>query len=288
MHSTRLTTVSPRTGPSTLGSRETSMKKILTVLVLTAAWPVHSMAQSAEELAKELSNPVASLISVPLQFNFDQSIGTANGTRSFVNVQPVIPFSMSADWNLISRTILPITFEQEDIAGASGTQAGLGDVVQSLFFSPKAPTAGGLIWGAGPVFLLPTASNDLLGGKKWGLGPTGVALTQSGAWTYGVLANHIWSVAGDANRADISATFVQPFATYTTKTATTFGLNTESTYDWKSSQWSVPINMSVFQMLRLGEQLVQVGGGVRYWADAPASGPSGWGARIAFTLLFPK
>jgi hypothetical protein len=264
------------------------MKKIATALVLAAAWPAQSWAESPEELAKKLSNPVASLISVPMQFNYDKSIGTANGSRSFVNVQPVIPFSIGTDWNLISRTILPITIDQKDVAGLSGRQSGIGDVVQSFFFSPKAPTAGGLIWGAGPVLLLPTASDDLLGGKKWGLGPTGVALTQSGPLTYGVLANHIWSVAGDANRADINSTYLQPFVTYTTKTATTFGLNTESTYDWKSAQWSVPINMSVFQMLKLGDQLVQVGGGVRYWADAPAGGPSGWGLRIAFTLLFPK
>ena len=147
--------------------------------------------------------------------------------------------------------------------------------MQSLFFSPKAPTAGGLIWGVGPVLLLPTATDDLLGGEKWGLGPTGVVLTQRGPWTYGALANHIWSVAGNSDRADISATFLQPFLTYTTKTATTFGLNTESTYDWKSNRWTVPINVSVGQVLKLGDQLVQVGVGARYWAQSPASGPEG-------------
>ena len=261
--------------------------KIAAMFALTAASPALSWAQSAEELAKKLVNPVASLISVPLQFNHDQNIGPADGRRSLVNVQPVVPISISQDWNLISRTIAPL-IDQQDIAGPSGSQSGVGDIVQSLFFSPKAPTAGGLIWGVGPVLLLPTATDDLLGGEKWGLGPTGVVLTQRGPWTYGALANHIWSVAGNSDRADISATFLQPFLTYTTKTATTFGLNTESTYDWKSNRWTVPINVSVGQVLKLGDQLVQVGVGARYWAQSPASGPEGWGYRLFLTFLFPK
>ena len=261
--------------------------KIAAMFALTAASPALSWAQSAEELAKKLSNPVASLISVPLQFNHDQNIGPADGRRSLVNAQPVVPISISQDWNLISRTIAPL-IDQQDIAGPSGSQSGVGDIVQSLFFSPKAPTASGLIWGAGPVLLLPTATDDLLGGEKWGLGPTGVVLTQRGPWTYGALANHIWSVAGNSDRADISATFLQPFLTYTTKTATTFGLNTESTYDWKSNRWTVPINVSVGQVLKLGDQLVQVGVGARYWAQSPASGPEGWGYRLFLTFLFPK
>ena len=261
--------------------------KIAAMFALTAASPALSWAQSAEELAKKLSNPVASLISVPLQFNHDQNIGPADGRRSLVNVQPVVPISISQDWNLISRTIAPL-IDQQDIAGPSGSQSGVGDIVQSLFFSPKAPTAGGLIWGVGPVLLLPTATDDLLGGEKWGLGPTGVVLTQRGPWTYGALANHIWSVAGNSDRADISATFLQPFLTYTTKTATTFGLNTESTYDWKSNRWTVPINVSVGQVLKLGDQLVQVGVGARYWAQSPASGPEGWGYRLFLTFLLPK
>ena len=261
--------------------------KVATMLALTALWPTLSWAQSAEELAKKLSNPVASLISVPLQFNHDENIGAADGRRSFVNVQPVVPISISQDWNLISRTIVPL-IDQKDIAGPSGSQSGVGDIVQSLFFSPKAPTAGGLIWGAGPVILLPTASNTLLGAEKWGLGPTGVVLTQRGPWTYGALGNHIWSFAGKSSRADISATFVQPFLSYTTKSATSFGLNTESTYDWKSNRWAVPINVTVGQVLKLGNQLIQVGGGARYWAKSAPNGPEGWGYRIALTFLFPK
>jgi hypothetical protein len=265
----------------------TTRSAVVTVSLTLAGYAHVAIAQDAEDLAKKLSNPVASLISVPFQFNYDQDIGSADGHRSFLNIQPVIPITLNAQWNLISRTILPLV-AQDDIAGQSGSQSGIGDVLQSLFFSPKEPTSGGLIWGAGPVLLLPTASDDLLGGGKWGLGPTAVVLTQRGQWTIGALGNHIWSVGGDSSRADISSTFLQPFLTYTTKSATTFGLNTESTYNWKSSQWSVPINATVAQLTKVGSQLVQFGAGVRYWADAPAGGPSGWGARAFVVLLFPK
>ena len=252
-----------------------------------AAAPVGAQ-PSSEELAKKLSNPVAALISVPIQVNYDDEIGKAElGKKWTINVQPVIPIEIDTHWNVISRTIVPLV-SQTDIFAGSGRQTGLGDVVQSLFFSPKAPTAGGWIWGAGPVFLLPTGTDDLLSGGKWGAGPTAVVLRQKDGWTFGALGNHIWSFAGDSARSPISATFVQPFVSFTTKTATTYGLNTESTYDWKSSRWTVPLNASVSQVLRVGDQLISVAGGLRYWAQAPDSAPSGWGARVVVTLLFPK
>lgn len=244
--------------------------------------------QSNEELAMQLSNPVAALISVPLQLNYESKIGPdRSGTRTLLNIQPVVPFSLNTEWNLISRTILPVVWQDNVFPGA-GSQSGFGDVVQSLFFSPKAPTSGGWIWGAGPVFLLPVGSNDLLTADKWGAGPTAVVLKQDGQWTYGALANQIWSFAGNGNRADVSAAFVQPFLTYTTHTATSLIVNTESLYDWNDRQWSVPINAGVTQVLRLGDQLLSVGGFARYWADSPDHGPHGWGFRITVTLLFPR
>jgi hypothetical protein len=245
-----------------------------------------ALAQDAD-LAKQLSNPVASLISVPFQFNYDSGYGPLDGHKSVLNIQPVIPISISDDWNVISRTIIPVV-GQDDIAGPSGSQFGLGDVLQSFFFSPKQPTAGGLIWGAGPAFLLPTATEPLLGGEKFGLGPTVVLLKQEHGFTYGALANHIWSVAGDSDRDDISSTFLQPFVSYTTPNAWTFTLNTESTYDWKGDAWSVPINLSVAKLVKFGKQPVSFQLGARYWAAAPDNGPEGWGVRAGVTLLFPK
>lgn len=254
--------------------------------LLTAATPLHAQDTSAD-LAKKLSNPIASLISVPLQFNYDHGYGPLDGDKATLNIQPVIPISLNEDWNLISRTIVPVTY-QDDIAGPSGSQFGLGDVVQSLFLSPSQPTASGLIWGAGPVFLIPTATDDLLGAEKWGAGPTVVALKQDGPWTYGILANHIWSFAGNDSRNDISNTFLQPFLSYTTPDAWTFALNTESTYYWKAKEWSVPINVTVSKLVTVNRQPISLTAGLRYGATTPRNGPEGLSARLGLTFLFPK
>ena len=236
------------------------------------------------ELAKQLQNPVASLISVPFQNNFDFNLGpNGDGFKYTLNFQPVIPVSLGKDFNLIIRTILPIISQDDVIPGTS--QSGLGDIVQSLFFSPKKPV-GGMIIGFGPVFLWPSGTDPFLGSEKWGAGPTGLVLKQTGGWTYGLLFNHIWSYAGDNQRDYVSATFLQPFISYTTKTKTTFGLNTESTYDWHNSQWTVPINFSISQLVKIGKMPVQFALGAKYYAEAPSGGPD-WGLRFVVTPLFP-
>jgi hypothetical protein len=257
-------------------------------MIALCSLPMVASANDSADLAKQLSNPVAALISVPFQLNYDQNIGANDqGERWTLNVQPVVPIELNEDWNVISRTILPL-ISQDNISTNGSSQSGIGDIVQSVFFSPKAPTDSGWIWGVGPVFLLPTGSEDALTTDKWGAGPTAVALKQENGWTYGALFNHIWSVAGDDNRNDISSTFLQPFLSYTTADAVTYGLNTESTYDWKNSQWTVPINATVSKVTKIGDQLVSVGGGLRYWADGPNSAPEGLAIRLIVTLLYPK
>jgi hypothetical protein len=267
--------------------------KVLT-LILTAglsmgfATAQAQEADAAAELAKKLSNPVAALISVPIQVNYDEGYGVLDqGSVLKTTVQPVIPVSINENWNMISRTIIPF-ISQQDIPATGNSESGLGDITQSLFFSPTELTDNGWVLGAGPVFVLPTASNAALGGEKWGLGPTGLALKQIGPWTVGGLFNHVWSVAGESNRGDINSTFLQPFVTYVTQAKTTLGVNMESTYDWTSETWSTPINLTAFQLLKIGDQIIQVGGGLRYWAESPEAGPEGWGARFQLTFLFPK
>jgi hypothetical protein len=197
----------------------------------------------------------------------------------------VIPFSLNADWNVIVRTIVPVVY-QSDVVPGTGSQFGLGNTTQSLFLSPKDPGPGGVVWGVGPAFLWPTATQDELGPDTWGTGPTVVALRQAGPWTFGFLGNHVWSYAGDG--PDMSSSFLQPFVNYTTPKATSFVLNTESTYDWEARDWAVPINADVFQLVQIGGQTIQISGGVRYWVTSPDSGPDGWGARFVVTLLVPK
>jgi len=259
---------------------------IVGVLVAGMAVSRQAGADDAAELAKKLQNPIADLISVPMKLDWDTGIGPADADRSTYVVQPVIPITLNEKWNIISRTIVPVYIDAESPVTGGNDVSGMGDILQSFFFSPKAPTASGWIWGAGPALSLPTG-DDGLSSDKFSLGPTVVVLKQESGWTYGGLVNHLWSVSGDSDRPAVSNTFLQPFVSYTTKTYTSIGLNTESTYNWKTEQWTVPINASVSQLVKIGRQPISFLAGYRNYVEAPTGGPE-WGLRFQVTLLFPK
>jgi hypothetical protein len=261
------------------------------IVCCAAAWSSSAVAADENDpdaLAKKLSNPIAALISVPLQLNWDTGLAANGlGDKYLLNVQPVIPIELTDTWNVISRTIIPFA-AQSDVVPGDPHQSGLGDITQSLFFSPKEPLPGGWIVGAGPALLLPAATDASLGNGKWGLGPTMVVLKQTpSAWTYGILWNHIWSIAGSSNRSDLSATFLQPFLAKGMGKGLTVTANFEASYDWEGKNWVVPLNLTATQIMKLGTQLVSIGGGVRYYVETPTGGPQ-WGLRLIFTLLFPK
>jgi len=209
-------------------------------------------AQTADELAKQTQNPVASLISAPLQGNWDFGLGDREATATLLNIQPVIPFGISKSTNVILRVIMPLTSQP------GSTEArinGLGDIVATAFFSPA--KSGRLIWGAGPVFLLPAATSNALGSEKFGIGPSVVALTQPGPWTIGALFNQIWSVSGANDRADVDTTFLQPFLNYNLGGGLSAGVSMEATANWEADDtWTAPLIFSVSKVTLLGKRPV--------------------------------
>jgi hypothetical protein len=246
----------------------------------------------ADQLAKQLNNPISSLISVPFQSNEDFGYGPShNGYKYTLNIQPVVPVSIGKDWNVIVRTILPIVSQHDlfyienvpknsPIQPQNRSQDGLSDTTQSFFVSPKEPGPFGLIWGIGPALLYPTGTHPLLDSGTFSVGPTAVLLKQDGGWTVGVLMNQLWSVAISEDRKSFSQMFLQPFLAYTTKTHTTFTINTESTANWNNTpgdaKWTVPLIFQISQILKIGKQPVSVQIGGKYYADTPRYGPD-WG-----------
>jgi hypothetical protein len=255
---------------------------VLSGLAIAFMFPATVAAQDADALAKQTQNPVASLISVPFQGNWDFGIGDREASSSLLNIQPVIPFEISDSNNIILRVIMPMTSQPTD--GGERIN-GFGDVLASAFISPSAP--GRIIWGVGPVFLVPTATSQSLGTEKFGIGPTALVLTQPGSWTIGALANHIWSVSGANDRPNLNQTFLQPFVNYNLGDGVAVGVNSESSANWEADDtWTVPVHFTLSKVTMLGRRPVNLVVGAGPMLASPTG--SSWRFRMVATFLFPR
>ncbi|MFD2167547.1 transporter [Thalassotalea euphylliae] len=260
---------------------------LLSLTVLLSSSTVLAEPKDSKSLAQEIANPLTTMVIVPIQYEYNDNIGPEDeGSRHNLFVQPIIPFEVNDEWNLITRTIVPF-IDQQDIFPGAGDQSGVGDITASFFLSPVEPAGGYWIHGWGPVFQLDTASDDYLGFEENGIGLSYVGLTVDGPKTYGFLTNHIYSAEGSLGDT-YSNTFIQPFFDYTTEGAMTFELTSESAYNWNDDQWSIPITLTASQYFEVGGQALLLGGGVKYWLKSADSDPEDWSLNINLYLLFPR
>jgi len=266
------------------------MKTILAVALLAGLAATHAHAElSAEELAKLAQNPVGNLISVPFQNNTNLNFGPEKGTQDILNIQPVIPIEVSKDWNVITRTILPVIWNPS-LGPDLPSKDGIGDIVFTAFLSPANP--GHLIWGAGPVVQIPTNSSSELGNKNWGLGPSFVVLhlDHGDPWVYGVLVNNIWSLTSNKEGGAYNNGLIQPFVNYNFKEGFYLTSSPIITVDWKADggqQWLVPIGGGVGKIFHLGKLPVNTQLSAYYNVVRPDF-QANWQIRAQVQLMFPK
>lgn len=248
------------------------------LLLLAVMISIGAYAQTEEQqLAQEVTNPVAPMISVPLQNNYDINIGPAGGSRYTLNLQPVLPVQLGPRFNLINRLIVPVV-SQHDVAGKSGSQFGMGDVLYSAFFSPKhAP----FTFGIGPIIAFPTAANGI-GAGEFAVGPTMVAMFKSSrkGINFGILANSLFANS-------YTSSLFNPFFSKATRTGASVGLSFNFNEEWRSSKFSGDAGLSYSKLRKWGNQRLNLGGGPRVFFGNPRGRPQ-WGLRATLTLLYPK
>ncbi|MFL4993779.1 MAG: hypothetical protein ACJ8DV_21185 [Microvirga sp.] len=243
---------------------------------------------STSDLAKAAQNPIADMISVPFQNNFNFHVGPHEQLQDVLNIQPVIPITLDRDWNLITRWVTPV-ISQPPLTVTGDREFGLGDINPSFFFSPKQPTHG-IIWGIGPTFVFPTGTDKTLTQGKYSVGPTFVALTIQGPWVLGVLVNNVWSFAGRSNRAPVNQMLLQPFVNYNLPGGWYLTSSPIITADWEASdgdRWTVPVGGGFGRVFKIDKQAINAQLAAYYNVARP-SGAADWQVRAQVQLLFPR
>ncbi|MGV6490426.1 hypothetical protein ACTUVK_001330 [Stenotrophomonas rhizophila] len=269
----------------------TRVAAVVLGVALLLAWPAAVAApatgsDSTDDIARKLADPGAALISVPFQYNYLGSVGPGDAFHNQqLKIQPVIPF-VGDNGKFILRPILPLSWNH-----FPERKHGSGDLFVQGYYIPKtAAEARGTEIGFGAAALLDTASHDSLGTGKYSLGPAFILVHKTRTWTLGALANHVWSVAGDDDRDDVSSTSVQPFVTRNLPDGWSLSFTSETSYNWKAASgnaWTVPVGATVSKVLHLGHTPVSVGLGGFYNVDRPADA-SRWTGRFIVTLVFPE
>jgi len=246
-------------------------------------------ADDKEELSKWLANPISDLMRLPMTLNYADGIGASDDNSVSVDFEPVIPFSLGERWNLVTRTSISYYLDQPVSTPLGDGDSGFGDVLTSLYFTRSNPRLGGIVWGAGPVFQLPTATEDNLGADQWGAGLAGTVLWQRGQWTFGALGHQVWGVAhlGSENHPDLSVGYLEPFASYVTRSAWTFTAKSEAAYDWERSDTVMPLTVLAGKFLST-ETPLQLSLGVTWYVAEADGGPEGLGFSLVVTPVFPQ
>ena len=267
------------------------------ISTILLAWSHTALAQSDEteseaaELARKAQNPIASMVSLPFQLNVNFDTGPLEKDQEILNIQPVYPFTLNDNWNLITRTIVPV-ISQPAFTPGQGRTNGIGDINFSAFFSPKKPTSSGWIWGAGPILVMDTASDDRLGQGAWSIGPSAVALKMNGPWVTGALINNVWSISKDSGRSDVNQMLIQPFINYNfpNKPGRYLSFSPIITANWEAEsgqKWTIPLGLGIGQVMKLGKQPVNLQL-ASYYNVARPDNASRWQIRAQFVLMFPK
>ena len=244
---------------------------------------------SAEELAKLAQNPVGNLISLPFQNNTNLNFGPERRTQNILNIQPVVPVSVDKDWNIITRTILPVIW-MPALDPGMGAKSGIGDVQLTAFLSPANP--GEWIWGVGPIAQFPTNSSEELGNKNWGLGPSAVVLhlKHGDPWVYGALVNNVWSLTSNKQGGAYNNGLIQPFINYNFPDGFYLTSAPIWTVDWEASgsqRWTIPLGGGIGKIFHFGKLPVNTQLSAYYNVARPDFGPN-WQIRAQVQLMFPK